>query len=337
MKEENKQQAVTIGSTPLHSLATTLEAASKHAAQTSLENYTNSSKYSQIDAAIQAGAAVEWLVRSVIARSNPSILADASHHESLLVFTGVKTASSSDYTALKTINIKVALDILFLIHPQLSVRADVLRVMAIRNSASHIAILKKNDCQEAIRRMVRAVNEILGILSISHLDFWGNELCVVVEQIQRDFEDEISARVASKIASAKVTLKTLLSGLSESQSQQIQLVLAQRKSKTYLDESESEPYICPACANLATLTFFRIPDEDFRIETDFDRHGEVEDAYVVREVSLTPVFLECHVCELFLDGDEDELSLFSDIQEKLSENPEVTSASEWFENQDYYE
>lgn len=332
---QGKSQGVSIGVVPVLSLASSMAVASTHAGRATLLNYTSDLTYVKLRTALEVGAAAEWLVRAALARLSPALLAVRAHHDSLLALAGARTLS--DPLELRTIPTLEALTILIKAHPSMaSIRSDVDFIMSVRNSAAHSGLVAAASLEVATRRLVRVVDALVVEVGLSREKFWGPELVQVAAGISADFENEIAARVSSKIAAAKARLKDIVAGIPSTQLEQTLSALESRlPSVSIADDSEDAEYECPACTRRAWISYLRQRGEVGSLEIDYDGDGDPENAYMVFEVTLIPMILQCPVCGLILDAQDDELAGFNDIEEHDGE-PYYIDANEYYGENDPY-
>lgn len=319
--------AVKIGGLPVGQVSQNLFNAARSAARSALLKYTDDRVESQLRCALEAGAATEWLIRALLARSNPALLADRGHKESQLALAGVRPiASTSDHLELRTISTTDVAAHLALIHPALAFSHDVKSIMQVRNSAAHMAIVTKSSLHESVRRLVRVVSAVIPEFDVDATKFWSPRLVSVAEAITKDFDDETAARVASKIAAAKERIRELTRQLPPAGVEAALTALeARRVPHRIEDDTEDDEYDCPACERRAWVTFVKVRD-DGDLVVDYDREGEPEGAWLVFQVTLVPVLLQCPVCELELDGADDELEGLPGISERPGDEVSMDAA-----------
>ncbi|MGN8027115.1 hypothetical protein [Microbacterium sp. 22242] len=335
VETQAKGQGVSIGVAPVSGLATSMAAASTQAARATLLNYTSDGLYVKLRTALEAGAATEWLVRAALARLSPSLLALRTHHDSVLALSGARTLS--DPLELRTIPTSEVLTILLKAHPTMaSLRSDVDFIMSVRNGAAHSGLVAAASLELAARRLVRVAEALIEEVGLTREDYWGAELAGVAAGISADFENEIAARVSSKIAAAKARLKDFVAGIPKAQLEQTLTALESRHSSVLIaDDSEDHEYKCPSCERRAWVTYLRQHGEEGSLEVDYDSEGYPESASVMFEVVLVPMILQCPVCGLILDAQDDELSGLDDVEEHEGE-PHFVDASEYYADQDPY-
>lgn len=311
-----------------------LQHQARYAARSVLANYTTEEPYDRLRCAIEAGAAAEWLVRALLANANPALLAEPRRHDSLLALAGVRPLPDSDLRHLKTVTLTEALDIALKIDPTSSIRADVDFIKDVRNGAAHAGVVAPSSMQETARRLVRVVAAVSPQLGVDHAEFWGALLAPVAEGILADFEDEIAARVASKIAAARSRVNNLTWNLPKAQADLLLAALEVRAVPHLISspESEDHEYSCPACGRRAWLSYLRLPEDTDRYLVDSDRAGEPIEPYFVVPVTLVPSLLQCPVCELVLDETDDELSGLEGIEEVPESEPIIRDVDEYYES-----
>ncbi len=322
---------VKIGGLPIGLLGENLFRSAMSAARSALLTHTDDHPEVQLRAGLEVGAAAEWLVRALLAKSNPALLADRRHKDSVLALSGVKSLPNAlDHTDLRSITTAEVVALLLLIHPTLSIARDLESIMEVRNSAAHMALVTRSSLHEAVRRLVRVVAVIVPEITDDDVEkFWGTELAPVAAGISLDFDNETAARVAGKIAAARQRIRHLTAILPPESVDATLTALEDRKvPEEILEDTEDEEVECPACGRNAWLTYIRYRD-DGSIEAEYDRDGSPERAYMVFQVTLVPALLQCPVCELNLDGSSDELDGISGIQERVGE-PVYIDADEYY-------
>ena len=117
-------------------LAVRLYRASQEAARRTLSRFIADEDHDLIEAAQSAGAAIEYLLRAVLALHDPVLLADRRSPTSVVALSRANSGDALDIRGLRTVNYGEALQLLKIIQPTLTIDAEVRFVMDLRNAAA---------------------------------------------------------------------------------------------------------------------------------------------------------------------------------------------------------
>lgn len=130
-----------------------LRAAEGHA-RFALRSYLDDQDIIPLQAAVAGGAAVELLIKAVLFRAAPALLAMRGDVHSILVFSGKPGVPGKGYLDCRTIGADDAKKALVVIRPSLnSISTDVDVALKRRNAAVHLAVVTKADLVIGIRAM----------------------------------------------------------------------------------------------------------------------------------------------------------------------------------------
>lgn len=280
----------------------------RDAAHDVITGYTTDEGRERVKRLVDAGAVVEHLVKAVLAKLNPVLLADRKNDLSMLTFSGVTLSPPQTAAELKTIAYADAMRVLILAEPTLkSIQKDAAAIISARNAAAHMGMVDRSTLDTYAQDVVRIVAILLPFLGEQPERFWSKPLMPVVEALEREKDDRSQARVASKIAKARAVFAQLTRGLEPSASEAILRGLESRQSLGWgLNfTSENLRHECPACGRSGWVSYERaLRWEDGQFEYD-SYLGAPSDCVV--PVDLEPIMFDCPVCGLLLDAAEDEL------------------------------
>ena len=276
---------------------TLLDSASFHA-RAAIADYTRSDER-YVDAAFHCGTAIEHLTKSFLASLHPALIVDKGDFDSLLILTGhAEHAKKSRGTDLRTVGLTEACQRVrqvlptFRPEPRLSVLSNV------RNAAAHLAITSRNDICQAVQGMVVLATPLLEALDASPEAFW-REFADVASVLRDDALAEVDRVVASKLESARQTLRQRLEGLHTSARKAVLSAIA---GKTHWTQDYEHPQTCPVCKQAACLIC-----QLWTEETDTQPHP-ADGSPMPHAYALIDGFY-CSACELELDNADETRAL----------------------------
>jgi hypothetical protein len=158
--------------------------------------------------------------------------------------------------------------------------------------------LKSQAVDELLLPFFRAANSVLGSMGRNPTLYWG-DMAPMIEARLSESAQEAEVRTTDSIARARRGYEERFSGMDEGTREAVvEAIVGTYAPEKY--EQALEP--CPACQNMCLLS----GSYDVRWEPEVDVDGGeayVSGAYPV--VSFRPGHLECRVCGLELDGEEE--------------------------------
>lgn len=317
------------GSSPL--LATRLYEASRAAARRAAGKYGEGEHQAILERSIAAGAALEYLISTVLAEVSPLLLAADRDPGSKIALSPARSHQPLDLSSVKTLSFTDKAKLVKELHPSLRTRmgrAD--SVMGARNAATHAAIGAAEAADQALADLVVLVDEIHGVLAERDAaTYWDEPFQELVEGLRHAEGDALEHRVHAKIAKARTWLDGLLANLDAGD----RAALILRLSTVSGQHSTGDVHLsrkCPACQNAGVLSFIRqrADEEDPEVEFEEDDDGYPAGPYwVTLEMVGVPVVFECPVCRLDLEGTELD---FVDMADEVELDAETMDADDFF-------
>jgi hypothetical protein len=299
-------QVPNAGGVPLDDLSRHLVVLAQEAAREVLTGYTTDERRETVQRVMDAGTAVEYLVKAVLAGLNPSLLADRTDPRSILTFAGVAVTPVPAASELKTITFRDSLRLIVNADPRSkSIEQDANAIMGARNAAAHMGLVDASVRSTFAHELVRIASTLLPILGMDKEIFWSNQLMPVVEALMRINDDSSIARTASKIAKARKVFDELIWGMSLESTESTLRALESRESFPLSYDNDKQRFSCPACSRSGWVLYMRkVHWESATFEYD-DYLGVPSDCLV--PIDLEPIDFSCPVCGLFLAGSEGEI------------------------------
>jgi predicted RNA-binding Zn-ribbon protein involved in translation (DUF1610 family) len=255
----------------------------------------------RVRGAIDAGVAVEHMVKALLATLSPALLAHRNADlDTMLHLTGFGQLAKCSPHEVKTISAHEACLRCARIVPEFTYthQADQALFVA-RNGGVHLALTTDEVARESARIMVRLLEPLIKSLNLDRGEFWG-DMESVADTLLDEKASQISAAVEMKVAAAKSRLEARLAGLGASERELVVKALSAHPLYT----KDEEPYECPACGQTGVVAceLHDVGQPEFDYEQvaydDFIYHGGHIDqmAYAVN--------FDCNTCGLDLDYDE---------------------------------
>ncbi|QHC68693.1 hypothetical protein GSU68_18460 (plasmid) [Rathayibacter sp. VKM Ac-2759] len=276
------------------------------AAREVLTGYTTDEPRELLQRLFDAGSVVEHLVKAAVARIHPSLLADRTHAQSVLTLAGVALSPPLSVTELRTISYTEAMKLLVLAQPVVArVDTDAKALVAGRNAAAHMGLVNRAVVETFAQDLVRVVGVLLPLLDTSKEEFWSAQWLPIAKALELEKEDRSRARVASKIARARLAYLELIDGFDESNRESTLRLLERRLSEFdfFGMDLERLDCDCPACGRSGWLTCER----ELRWQEAKPTREEMHGVSTAVPIDLIPLAFECPVCGLALDGSQGEL------------------------------
>lgn len=245
---------------------------------------------------LHAGVAFEYLTKASLANHHPALMMEPQSFDSLKHACGVRSIPEE---FVRTIGAKEALRRCGTLNGELKNIEDKLsQLLDARNGVAHLAAVPGSFPQDAVRTFLRATGLLMADLGQSAEEFWGPS-ADVVRVWSKESADEGELAAEHAIALAKSKFKELVESLptagAEAILQAFEAGYAQRP------KYETDFVQCPACGRSALVS----GSYDFDWEPDWDQEdGRAFVAGVYPVVRLHPGHLQCNVCKLELDGED---------------------------------
>lgn len=271
-----------------------LRAAEGHA-RFALRSYLDEQDIIPLQAAVAGGAAVELLIKAVLFRAAPALVAMRGDVHSTLVFSGKPGVPGKGYLDCRTIGADDAKKALVAMRPSLNlISTDVDVALKRRNAAVHLAIVTKADLVIGIRAMCVTVAALLPELALAPKDFWGESLAAHAETLAGEEADQRRLLLEQ----LKTVAADRLARMRSVDPRVLELLAAERAASEGDVEDSGEEYSeahqCPVCEYWGFLSG-PVTRGDLRsVESEYYDGWEVERAWY-------PNRFACDVCGLVLD------------------------------------
>jgi hypothetical protein len=225
---------------------------SSQAAQYAFANYTSSDAFTQLNVAIQLGSACEWLMRAVLANYSPALLADPQSEISLIALSDVSTSKVVAPTDLRTIAVSKVIQRIVAIDDRLKTRVQATHILALRNAASHMALIDHGALKQGIQDLVMVAEDLHAYLGESPASYWGSEYAEQVDDMRREGADKRLMHYGNKLSAARRRAEAILGVLDADQRR---VVIERLEARTPPTSQGTEPrrVTCPACTSSAYL------------------------------------------------------------------------------------
>lgn len=330
MDQTNKMgRSLVIAGVRVEGLSNHLVLCAQSASRKALGSYTEPSVGTQRRAAVEVGAALEYLARAVVASWNPGLLAMRGKPSSLLALSNVSKADDLDHTSLRTVLVEEVFNLLASQSKSLQrQRTEFEYVMAVRNAAAHMGFTESNSLHTAIIYQVQLVGVLLDMLDRERDLFWGPKFFDLTQTLEKNHKDRLRIRVETLLVSARERFHVLTRNLPlESREATLRLLESRPPRSFIIDSSQDEPAACPACERTGLLTMVtERGDGPYEVLHEYVEENEVE-TIVVAPVRGVPMLFQCLVCDLVLEGPE--LDQFAYLSEERELEPESVDADEY--------
>lgn len=284
-------------SIPPAELVRVLREAAQHRARRAVRLYGSEDGFDQLDAAADAGSAVELLAKACIAVIEPAAIAKVGGAAGIgyvlrLRGHGYRLASP-DEDRLSTIEASLALSVAAKLYPQLSTAAaGATAALEARNDSLHMGLAHPDRVLNAIAAMAALARKSLPILGVSREDFWGEPKDAdVADQAVVDRSDHIAEVVDEKLNHARTRYEQVVLRIGETDAKTL---AAELERRSYREDALSSIVRCPSCGNFGRL----------ENDADFEAEPDGEGGYDYIQTSQWVAGFSCPVCQLDLDGDE---------------------------------
>lgn len=287
----------------------------KDFARFALTHFKDETSVTQIQSAVAAGSAIEYLSRCVVLDADPVLLAQTNHLDSQIALSRAPRPKPLNPKLLKTISAAQAITLVKKLHPEFDSVQKAEEVFALRNAAAHMAFAMNDDMSKDMISLVTVVSDLLVAMKEDEDNFWGANLADVVRFMKKEASDEVRNGVHVKIASARERFDRLkVDFQGDAQETMLQLLESKRiiELPDYEDiEVERE---CPACHRRGQLNLIKRVDTENALPLAHSESPEGMKIYA--RVTGIPALFACPVCDLRLFGDE--LDSFNDLRRPIA-------------------
>jgi hypothetical protein len=280
---------------------------------------------------LHLATAVEQLVKSTLAASHPSFIADTrASFDSLLHLCGFgDKAKTPDFVAaVRTITVSQALDrIGRLVDGYRPPSPRVLLLLEMRNGIVHTGHREMGGGEAVlVGDVARYVEQLLSTLGLSQADYWGDSAEMVAAHMRRRLS-AIEASYQRRLQAAKERF----AGLADRMDPAALAAYVAAVTPTALgDHFDSALAPCPACGNEGEIT--GDPEPEWEPDWDFsDGQAWVSGMYVSK-IQLQAHGFECRICGLTLGADELAFGGLGDVT-LTDDDCDLSEAATFFERQ----
>jgi hypothetical protein len=286
--------------------------AASDVAKSALDAVTTGDRRVAGAAFIEAGMAVEFLMKAVVADVSPTLLfvqrnpGEKRAHEAMLRAHRDDTVDTAWLSEQKSAEMTFVRGFAYEVLPTLkAVSALVAAVTNQRNSVAHMYAVDGAKLRETVTAFARVADVVLTHLDVNSERFWGAERLRLVTTLIDERIAEVSAAVQLKLREAELHVQRLVAPLTRQEANGLLRRLEKGGMPFVPVETTVLNTECPSCAYNAELwlrvsDFVENPDE---LElTDWDGNGAPDAALIPQAVY--GVRLECPVCFLSLNQSE---------------------------------
>lgn len=249
---------------------------------------------------LHMATAVEQLLKAVLARAHPSLIADSrANFDSLLHLCGLgHRARVPDFVAaVRTISATEAMQrVERLVENYRPPGARIGLLLEIRNGIVHSGELARSQSEAILAEVGEYVDALLPSVGMSRSEYWG-ESAEMVEDHSRRRLSAIEASFRRKVEAAKSRYRRIVEPMNRPERSSYIAALTPTDPSDAFDEV---PVNCPACGQKGVLGGY--PDPQW--EADWDVEGG--EAYVsgayVKAIEVHGTSFSCRVCGLSLDS-----------------------------------
>lgn len=249
---------------------------------------------------LHMATAIEQLVKAVLARAHPSLIADSrANFDSLLHLCGLgDRARVPDFVAaVRTVSAMEAMQrVERLVDNYRPPGPHVQLLLEIRNGIVHSGELARSQSEAMLGEVGGYVDVLLPSLGLTRRGYWGDSTELVEEHTQRRLT-AVEATYRRRIAAAKERYRRTIEPMDRPARAAYVAALIPTAFSEDFDEVEVK---CPACDKSAVLSGYPEP----QWEADWDSEGG--EAYVsgayVKAIEIQGTSFSCRVCGLSLDS-----------------------------------
>ena len=270
------------------------------------------------------GQAGEMLVKSTLAGINPVLIAEKqASTRTLWELAGV--AGRPPQGKVGTIGAADAVKRLNECKPRAAAVLSTPKLLfEVRNDAQHLALSPtENDLDAALTELVTLVDgvfkirEALGQPADPNV-FWSSKHLGIVEARRKAGYESLLERYGEAISEARSIYAKLIAGLSDNDRIRVVGEL-QSRPPVVVEDQTIRKHNCPACGNYLWVVY------DVEREVDIDDSDAPDSFAYIVTVSATVSYVECPVCNLYLEQDE---LVLTDVEFNLDLGTDVATADE---------
>lgn len=249
---------------------------------------------------LHIATALEQLLKAMLASLHPSLIASPNHFDSLLHLSGHAQHAKQDASRLRTITMSEALIRAGQVLPALAnLQGDLKFLAETRNGIVHVGRFDSDDEIQVLLPFLKACERLVEATpGIEREELWG-EYVDLADRYLKESAEAAELTVLDAIARARRAFGTRFVGLNaKTKAAVIAGIVATYEPEKY----EQSVVDCPACGELALIggAYETEWEPDFEVGDE----GEVWSPGATLVVTFHPGYLECRVCGLELDGDD---------------------------------
>lgn len=243
--------------------------------------------------AIEAGTALEHLMKAALASRSPVLVADLGSDSGLAYVTGILGIEgwAGGPASVRTVGMAQARSrIEHLTRPKAVDRKAIDRLVAMRNGTVHAAAVA--EVEESVLAAFALYSDLLlSDLGRERSDYWGGQLAVVDALLQGN-SDKLTQQCEVRLAAAEAYLEERYAAMGEA----VMKVIISLSKSIALDPNQRF-HRCPVCGADGVA----IGEHGVEYEpADWDETGAVSN--MVPTVWFTAYSFRCNVCWLLLDS-----------------------------------
>jgi len=242
---------------------------------------------------LEAGTALEHLLKAALAERNPVLIADRRRVAGLGWFVDEKKHTIEPPLKLRTIGIGECIDIAIEVGVPITDRSPADRFADHRNGVAHLGIGGMDEADALLPGYLTLLTTLAVDLGISLDALFGEFREFATTQIA-EHQAEVHRVLAGRVAQAQVRFKELYGSYDDKAVANLR-EMAERATRTRASPDE-QVVACPAC-DMPALGHGEVVIAAW--EPDYDNDGNVWNAYPALE--YRPNELQCGVCHLHLD------------------------------------
>lgn len=286
-------------------IANRLLRAGRAAARNAILSYAHEDEQHVRQAAIDCGSAGEYLLKSILAEKDLTLLAAAGDPKSMVALSSAKESPRADFDQVITVNTRQLIELFRAIDGNLKIEADYLKIQTVRNAAIHLAHVDSRKLREAVMSLVNLVDKALTTFQKDADAFWGVALAEHVEKFRSDAHSEVDRKLSAKLTAARSRHHAVISSYGK-QSAADRFAIAEKVVSNEVGETDSSVVtseVCPACGYLGVESFYKYRETS---ETPTVLPNPYDPSEVAYWGTVYPVAQDfrCGVCELHLDDAE---------------------------------
>lgn len=247
--------------------------------------------------AVSAGLAVETLLKAVIAKTSPTLLASSGHDPSHLFLLGADTTDKMVPSSLNTRGAADCLKLFERLHPGVLTSQVASQVFNTRNAAAHMGIVNDSDLEKSVLNLARVLIAVLPILDLQVEGFLLPDLAAMVLSHVENAVSNLRRRVEAKMLTARRVLHKTSKLVQFEEREQLFSQMERRKPFASGGDGFARRR-CPVCERSGWLEYDSVLDLS---DSDIDFSGTPT---MTIPRWGTPIRFSCMVCELELDGEE---------------------------------